>query len=92
MIESFKSKKLKLLYQSGDGSKIGSDLIGKVERILTVLDAATSEQALDLPSYHLHPLKGELKGFWNVSVSRNWQIIFRLDAGKAQDVDLIDYH
>jgi len=32
-----------------------------VERILTVLDSAATPQALDLPRYRLHPLKGDLK-------------------------------
>jgi plasmid maintenance system killer protein len=33
-----------------------------VERILTVLDAATTPKALALPRYRLHPLRGDLKG------------------------------
>jgi proteic killer suppression protein len=39
-----------------------------VERILTILDAATTPQALDIPRYRLHPLKGDLKGLWSVTV------------------------
>ncbi len=45
-----------------------------------------------LHSYRLHPLKGELKGFWSITVSGNWRIIFRFDSGNAFDVDLVDYH
>lgn len=37
-------------------------------------------------------LKGDLKGFWSVSVSGNWRIVFRFEKGDAFDVDLIDYH
>ena len=40
----------------------------------------------------LHPLRGDLKGFWAVSVSGNWRIIFRFGKGNAYDVDLVDYH
>jgi toxin HigB-1 len=80
------------LYQRGDRSQVGADMIDKVERILTVLDAATTEQALNLPGFALHPLKGDLKGFWSVTVRANWRIIFRFEAGNALDVDLIDYH
>jgi proteic killer suppression protein len=39
--------------------------MGKVERILTALDSAVAPQALDIPGYRLHPLKGEWKGFWS---------------------------
>ncbi len=47
---------------------------------------------MSLHSYRLHPLKGELKGFWSITVSGNWRIIFRFDSGNAFDVDLVDYH
>jgi len=49
-------------------------------------------QALDLPRYRLHPLKGDLKGLWSVTVRANWRIGFRFEAGDAFDVELIDYH
>jgi proteic killer suppression protein len=92
MIRSFKHRGLKRLYERGDRSLIGADILATVERILSVLDAATMPQALDLPGYRLHPLKGELKGFWAVTVRANWRIIFRFENGNAFDVELIDYH
>ncbi len=45
-----------------------------------------------LPGFRLHALKGDLVGFWAVSVSENWRIIWRFDGPDAADVDLIDYH
>jgi proteic killer suppression protein len=92
MIRSFKHRGLKRLYERGDRSGIRPDLLDTVERILTILDAATAPQALDLPRYRLHPLKGELKGLWSVTVKTNWRIIFRFEEGDALDVELIDYH
>jgi proteic killer suppression protein len=47
---------------------------------------------LDLPGYRLHPLKGSLKGYWSVTVSDNWRIVFRFEEGDALDVDFTDYH
>jgi proteic killer suppression protein len=47
---------------------------------------------MDLPGFRLHPLKGELKGFWAVAVRANWRVIFRFADGDALDVDYIDYH
>jgi proteic killer suppression protein len=66
MIRSFKHRGLKRLYERGDRSGIRPDLLETVERILTVLDAAATPQALDLPRYRLRPLKGALKGMWAV--------------------------
>jgi toxin HigB-1 len=92
VIRSFKHRGLKRLYERDDGSGIRPDLLETVERILTLLDAATTPQALDLPRYRLHPLKGDLKSFWSVTVRANWRIIFRFEGVDAFDVELIDYH
>ena len=92
MIVSFKHKGLKRLFERGDRSHIGADLINKVENILATLDAAGTPQALDLPGYRLHPLKGDLKGLWSVTVRANWRIIFRFEGRDAFDIELIDDH
>lgn len=83
---------MKRLYERGDRSKIRADLVDKVERILARLDQALVIDDMNLPGYRLHELKGDLKGFWSVSVSGNWRIIFRFENGKARDVEMIDYH
>lgn len=57
-----------------------------------MLDEAFNSDDLDLPGYRLHPLKGTLKGFWSMTVSANWRIIFRFEDGHVYDVQLIDYH
>jgi len=92
MIGSFKHRGLKRFYERGDGSGIRPDLLDTVERILAVLDTATTPQALNLPRYRLHPLKGGLRGLWSVTVRANWRIIFRFEGTDAFDVELIDYH
>lgn len=92
MIRSFRHRGLKRLYERSDGSGIRPDLLPKVTRMLTVLDAAAAPQAMDLPGYRLHPLKGEWKGWWSVTVSANWRVIFRFEGTDAFDVELIDYH
>jgi len=92
MILGFKHRGLKRLFERSDHSQIGADLIHRVENILAALDAADVPQALDLPGYHLHPLKGDRKGFWSVTVRANWRIIFRFEDGDVFDVELVDYH
>ena len=92
MIRSFKHRGLKRLYERGDRSGIRPDLAHTIAEILTVLNAATSPQALNLPGYRLHPLKGDMQGLWSVTVRANWRIIFRFEGTDAFDVELIDYH
>lgn len=92
MIGSIKHKGLKRLYEKGDESKISADLLSKVNRIMALLDVATSPDELDLPAFRLHPLKGNMKGYYAVSVSGNWRITFRFEGETPNDVDLVDYH
>jgi proteic killer suppression protein len=92
MIVGFKHKGLRLLYEKGDRSKIRPDLVDKAQRFLTLLDQAEQPADLDLPGFGLHALKGDMKGFWSVGVSRNHRLVFRLGERGAFDVDLIDYH
>jgi proteic killer suppression protein len=92
MIRSFKHRGLKRLYEQDDRSGIRPDLVDTVQEILTVLDDAVTPQELNLPGYRLHPLKGDWKGFWSVTVRANWRIVFRFEGADAFDVELIDYH
>jgi len=92
MIRSIKHRGLKRLYEPGDRSGIRPDLVDTVEDILARLDEAGTPQAMNLPGYRLHPLKGGLKGFWSVTVRANWRIIFRFEGPDALHVELIDYH
>jgi len=92
MIRSLKHRGLKRLYERGERSGIRPDLLDTVEDILARLDEADTPQAMNLPGYRLHPLKGDLQGLWSVTVRVNWRIIFRFEGGDAFDVELIDYH
>jgi toxin HigB-1 len=67
-------------------------MLDKIENILAVLDAAHEPEMMDLPGFRLHPLKGDLRGFWSVTVRANWRIVWRFEKGNAVVVDLIDYH
>jgi proteic killer suppression protein len=89
MIRSSKHRGLKRLYERGDGRGIWTDLAKTVLEILTVLDGAITPQALNLPGYRLHPLKGDLQGYWSVTVRANWRTMFRFEEASLK---LIDYH
>ncbi len=56
------------------------------------LDAAATVADMDLPGFRLHPLKGELKDFWAVTVRANWRVIFHFADRDVSDVDYVDYH
>lgn len=92
MICSVRHRGLKRLLERDDTSGVSALHRVRIENILTLLNAAHRPSDLDLPGYRFHPLRGELKGFWSVTVSANWRIIFRMEDGDVYDVDLVDYH
>ncbi len=92
MIDNFRHKALAKFFEADDRRKLPAPQIDKIARILARLNEAMAVQDMGLPRYRLHPLKGELAGFWSVTVSGNWRIIFRFENGSAYDVDLTDYH
>ena len=92
MIKSFRHRGLQRLYERGDRSRIAPTLVDKVETALGLLDVAETPAAVNLPGYRLHPLRGDMRGFWSIRVSGNWRIIFRFDDRDVCDVDLVDYH
>lgn len=92
MIESFRHKGLKRLFEDDDAKGVSAEHVRKLKQILALLEAAQDAADLDLATFRLHALKGELKGFWAVVVRANWRVTFRFKDGKASDVDLVDYH
>jgi toxin HigB-1 len=92
VIRSIRHKGLKRLHQDDDTRGVVPEHTTKLRDILARLDAASTIADMDLPGFRLHPLKGELKGFWAVTVRANWRVIFRLAEGDALDVDYVDYH
>jgi proteic killer suppression protein len=92
MIESFKHKGLRQLFEDDNPRGVNPEHVRKIGQILAALYAAQTIEALDLPTFRLHPLTGNLKGFWSITVRANWRVIFKFTNGKAFDVDLVDYH
>lgn len=86
MIQSFGHRGLKQLYERDNPKGLRADHVNKIARILARLDEADQVAGMDLPGFRLHALKGNLKGFWSVSVSGNWRIIFRFEGGHAYEV------
>ena len=92
MILRFRHKGLERLFASGDASGVNPQLAPKLRRALALLQHAREASALDLPVYRLHPLKGERRGQWSVTMSGNWRLVFEFDGEHATNVDLVDYH
>ena len=92
MILSVTHKELRHYYEDGNGSKLSSEYLKKIARILTSLDAVTSEDDIMALGSGIHKLSGDLSDFWSIKVSANYRIIFKFDKGDVFEVDYLDYH
>ena len=92
MIRTFKNRALKKFFEKDDRSKINPDHTDRLEDILFSLDVAMTPSDMDLKGWDLHQLKGQLKGFWSVSISGNYRVWFRFQDIDVYDVDYGDYH
>lgn len=92
MIKSFSHKGLATFYKTGLTKGIQSKHKFKLGLILDQLDAANVLQDINFPGSGFHPLRGDLKGHYAVSVSGNWRVTFRFVDGNAYQVDYTDYH
>ncbi len=92
MIGSIKHKGLAALYYDDQTKGVKQSHVKRLRQILFLLDTALVVEDMNAPGLKLHQLKGDRTGFYAVSVSGNWRVIFRFEDKQALDVDLIDYH
>jgi len=92
MIKSFRHKGLKQFAETGSKAGIQPKHEVRLRRLLTALDVAIRPEDMNAPGYDLHPLKGNLAGYWSVSVSGNWRLTFLFEGEDAILVDYQDYH
>ena len=91
----FRHKGLRHLYEDGNSKGVPSAMADKLRKLLFALETAEAlEQLGRFPGWRLHPLKGDRKGFWSLTVTGNWRLVFSYEAGMnaASEIDLIDYH
>lgn len=92
MIRAFKHKGLARFFETGSKAGIQPQHAERLRLILGRLSAATSPHDMALPGLDLHPLGGDRKGTWAVSVSGNWRVTFKFVEKDADAVDYEDYH
>ncbi|MGH8508003.1 MAG: type II toxin-antitoxin system RelE/ParE family toxin [Gammaproteobacteria bacterium] len=92
MIVRFRHKGLERFFKAADYRGIPAQHAARIERMLDRLDAALRPGDMNLAGYRFHPLRGQRKGTYAVSVAGNWRLTFRFEDEHAVDVDLEDYH
>ena len=92
MIKSFRHKGLQRFFETGSKAGIQAAHAQRLRLQLFALDQAVRPEDLSAPAWRLHPLRGDLKGLWAVTVHGNWRIVFTFEGADAVLVDYLDYH
>jgi proteic killer suppression protein len=91
MIESFRHRALKDLFETGRSAKIAPGLQARIRIRLDAIDAATDLNQLNQPGFNLHPLKTTPRRY-SIHVNGPWAVTFEWEKGNAKRVDLEQYH
>jgi len=69
--------------------------VDKLGKLFFALEtAANLSQVGRFFGWKLHPLKRRFEGFWSMTVTGNWHLVFRYDeqTNSADNIDLVNYH
>jgi toxin HigB-1 len=93
MIKSFRHKGLQRFFELGVTSGIQAAHAQRIRVQLAALNAAHGISDLNTATgWRIHPLKGDMKGYFAMSVSGNWRMTFRFVGVDVELVDYLDYH
>lgn len=91
-IESIRHKALRKLVEKGSvKGVIEADRV--IDMIAFIVAAASLEELAVPPNFGFHPLTGDRKGSYVMTVTKNWRLTFTaVDDTTIADLDLEDYH
>jgi len=91
-IQSWRNAASRRLFETGSTNLRGLDIGRALRRLAELNSISRLDQISVLKSVGLHPLKGDRKGQWAITVNGPWRICFRFRDGHAYDVEIVDYH
>ena len=93
MIRSFGSQETEKIWNGIRSKKIPPEVQKVGRRKLRMINNSININDLRIPpSNRLEKLRGNLKDFHSIRINDQWRIIFKWEAGHAQEVEIADYH
>lgn len=91
-IESVRHKQLRKFLETGVAKGVIEP--ERIADMIAFIDAAECIDELAVPpNFGFHALKGDRKGSFAMTVTRNWRLTFtQIDEATIGDLDLEDYH
>jgi proteic killer suppression protein len=92
-LASFRHKDLERFWRGSQTRGVARQHESKLRAMLTAIEEAENLVELEtIPGWRLHPLKGNRKGVWSMTVTRNHRLTFRVEGSLVSEIDFEDYH
>jgi proteic killer suppression protein len=91
MIETFKSKGLKEVHETGKSRRVRQDQVARINLLLDALNRANRPEDMNAPGFGFHLLRGKPQRY-AIGVNGPWRITFGWHETNAVAVDLEQYH
>jgi toxin HigB-1 len=92
-IAGFRRKDLERFWRRDEARGVARQHEAKLRAMLTAIEEAENVAELEtVPGWRLHPLKGNRKGVWSLTVTRNHRLTFRVEGSSVSEIDFEDYH
>jgi len=93
MIKSFRCPETEKIFRREFSRKFPRYIQKRAFMKLNAVDAAVEITDLRLPpSNRLEILKGKRKGQYSIRINDQWRLCFEWSDGKAEQVEITDYH
>ena len=92
MIMTVRHKGLRVYLTTGRASGLNRDWIGRLDIILSKLNADAVPQDMAEPRHRLHRLQGFDPPRYSVRLTANWRVTFEMKDGDVFNLDIEDYH
>ncbi|MCZ6887301.1 MAG: type II toxin-antitoxin system RelE/ParE family toxin [Gammaproteobacteria bacterium] len=90
---SIRHRGLKKFFTDDESSGLPAASVERIRDMFVALEAAANIQQLrGLPGWKLHPLTGNRKGQWAMSVTGNLRMVFEVKNDEISKMTLEDYH
>ncbi len=87
-----KHKGLRNLVEKGQAKGV-IEVTRVIDMLAFLVSAGTLDELAIPPNFGFHPLAGDRKGTFAMTVTKNWRMTFTAtDDGAIADLDLEDYH
>jgi proteic killer suppression protein len=93
VIKSWGNGQAKEVFLGLSPKTVPADIFKRARRLLAQLNAAASvDDMVAPPSNRLHKLRGDMEGYWSVSVKMQFRVTFKWAPEGPEEVWLGGYH